>query len=329
MHIHSAFNRQLIQPFADFPTAVQAVLEYLQQQLGFQLWMFTRVEGNDWLVLSANDQGYGVQAGDVFQWSDSFCYRMVTGDGPNIAPCSQQVPAYAEAPIGEQVPINAYIGIPIYLDENHLFGTLCAIDPQTKPETVTQHLPLLLLATQLLTTILVHDLKAQENARRCERAEAEAQLDSLTGLYNRRGWERLIEGEENRCKVFGVSASILIIDLDNLKITNDRHGHLIGDLLLQQTAKILQEKTRSQDVVARLGGDEFGILLVEANQDIAQKLSDRIQQALEAANILASIGWSTRSPDSTLLATLERADKQMYSQKAARKQHISADQPFP
>lgn len=320
MHINSDFNRQLIHPFADFQTAVQAVLDYLQQQLGFQLWMFTRVEENDWWVLTASDRGYGVQAGDVFRWSDSFCSRMVKGDGPNIAPCSQGVPAYAEAPIGQQVPINAYIGIPIYLSDDQLFGTLCAIDPHEQSEAITQQLPLIMLTTQLLTTILIHDLKAQENARRYERAEAEAQLDSLTGLYNRRGWDRLVGSEENRCKVFGVSASILIIDLDDLKRTNDLQGHAKGDQLIQDTARILQEKTRSQDVVARLGGDEFGILLIEANQEIAEKLSDRIECALTEAGISASIGWATRSPDSTLATTFEVADKRMYTRKQTRKQ---------
>ena len=84
-------NTNFISSFPNFETAVQTVLEFLHQRIGFQLWMFTRVEEQDWIVLKACDQGYGVNSGDVFKWSDSFCSRMVKGLGPNIAPCSQNI----------------------------------------------------------------------------------------------------------------------------------------------------------------------------------------------------------------------------------------------
>ena len=97
---------QGISAFANFQEAVQAVLESLHERLGFQLWMFTRVEGNDWIVLEAVDHGYGVTSGNVFHWSDSFCSRMVQGMGSRVAPNSRQIQAYLEAPIGQQVDIS-------------------------------------------------------------------------------------------------------------------------------------------------------------------------------------------------------------------------------
>ncbi len=59
--------------FTDFASASRAVLSYLHRKLGFKLWMVTRTEGEDWIVLDAEDHGYGVEAGTVFRWADSFC----------------------------------------------------------------------------------------------------------------------------------------------------------------------------------------------------------------------------------------------------------------
>ena len=68
--------------FQTFQEASEAVLNHLHEILGFDLWMVTRTEGEDWIVLQAADQGYGVSKGDVFRWTDSFCSRMVEGLGP-------------------------------------------------------------------------------------------------------------------------------------------------------------------------------------------------------------------------------------------------------
>lgn len=104
-----------IAPFSDFASAARNILSYLHHRLGFRLWMVTRTQEENWIMLQVEDHGYGVQEGDVFCWSDSFCSRMVNGEGPCIAPRVSTVPAYREAPIGKQVSIGAYIGIPIVL----------------------------------------------------------------------------------------------------------------------------------------------------------------------------------------------------------------------
>lgn len=90
--------------FHDFESAGRAVLAFLHHRLGFGLWMVTRTEGEDWIVLQTEGQAYDVNPGQVFCWTDSFCFRMVKGDGPRIAPDSDVIPAYAAAPIGQQGP---------------------------------------------------------------------------------------------------------------------------------------------------------------------------------------------------------------------------------
>ncbi|MEB3191919.1 MAG: sensor domain-containing diguanylate cyclase [Snowella sp.] len=315
---------QTILAFANFQEAVQSVLQALHHRLGFQLWMFTRVEGEDWIVLAASDYGYGVKAGDVFRWSDSFCSRMVAGLGPRIAPCSQKVLAYAEAPIGQQVEIAAYIGIPLADPEGQFFGTLCAIDPVVQSDTIQTEQAFIELQTRLLTTILHYELKAQTFARRCERAEAEAQSDILTGIYNRRGWERLLAAEEERCKRFGLSAGVLIIDLDNLKVVNDSQGHPAGDRLIQKAVTCLSQNIRQQDVFARIGGDEFAILVIEVNGELLEDTARRLQRQLQCQDIPASIGWAVRTPQSTLPLAVSLADQAMFKNKIQRKQNTIA-----
>lgn len=301
--------------FRNFEAAGKAVLSFLHQRFGFDLWMITRTEGNDWIVLQSEDHGYGVKAGTVFRWADSFCSEMVKGNGPRIAPDSDRIPAYGAAPIGRQVSIKAYIGIPLLDAGGQLFGTLCAIDPLPKPQTLTEESDLLELIAGLLSSVLQADLKAAHEARRCQRLELDSQSDSLTGLLNRRAWDRLLVEEEDRCRRYGHGAIALSIDLDELKQINDTQGHSAGDALLKRAAEALRHSVREVDVLARLGGDEFGIIGIECGQPAAEALVRRIRKSLADAKISASVGWAVRTPASGLQGAWETADQRMYAEK--------------
>ncbi|MBM0743292.1 sensor domain-containing diguanylate cyclase [Phormidium sp. CLA17] len=301
-----------IQSFSGFDSAARAVLGFLQERIGFDLWMVTRTEGQDWIVLQASDHGYGVEEGDVFRWADSFCCQMVAGHGPRIAPCSDAILAYAIAPIGRQVQIGAYIGVPLTYSDGSLFGTLCAIHPSPQTEAITDNLDLVELLAKLLSTILNVDLYAAKQTRFAERAIAEAMSDALTSLYNRRGWENLLASEETRCQQLGYPACVILLDLDGLKQVNDAQGHANGDELLKQTAQALLSAVRRQDVVARLGGDEFAILAVECDRAAGSLLMERIQTSLMAVQVKASLGIAQRDPSSGLFQAWVEADQAMY-----------------
>ncbi len=148
--------------FRDFEDAGKAILEYLHNHLGFNLWMITRTEGNDWIVLQAKDSGYGVKAGQVFNWADSYCSKMVLGKGPRIAHDSKKIPLYEEAGINKVVDINAYIGQPLLNEDGSVFGTLCAIDPSVQPKSIEQYSDLLELFSLLLSRILQNEIKINE-----------------------------------------------------------------------------------------------------------------------------------------------------------------------
>lgn len=306
--------------FSDFETAGQAVLAVLHKRLGFDLWMVTRKEGDDWIVLQTDDHGYGVEPGQVFKWADTFCSQMVKGNGPSIAPSSDLVPAYAMAPIGSQVPIKAYVGLPIVKADGSLFGTLCGIHPSSRPEEILEEQELVELVGAMLSSILQFELKAEEETRRAEKLEAESLSDSLTQLYNRRGWDGLLAAEEDRCRRYGHPAAILVIDLDDLKIANDTQGHAAGDQLLVGAATALREAARSSDIVARLGGDEFGILSVECQSDNAstEAMLKRVRAVLADAGVTASVGLALRDPATGLKGAWELADQRMYAEKHSR-----------
>jgi diguanylate cyclase len=299
----------------DFKSAARSALAFLHQRFGFGLWMLTRTEGEDWIVLYAEDHGYGIQPGTVLRWADSFCSRMVQGLGPRIAPCSSQVPAYLSAPIGQQVPIQAYVGIPLQRADGALFGTLCAIDPQPQTDALLAEQGLLELLAVMLSSLLELELRNTEAIRHAERMQAQAFTDALTSLYNRRAWDEFLNAEEARCRTHGHPAALLVLDLNGLKRLNDSQGHAAGDALIQRSAQVLSQTARTQDVIARLGGDEFGVLCVECDRLGAQALLERLRSALHAAGISASIGMAAREPAKGLRAAWELADQRMYQVK--------------
>lgn len=304
--------------FKSFHDAGQAVLSFLYQRFGFGLWMITRVEGEDWIILQTEDHAYNVHAGQVFNWADSFCSQMVLGNGPKIAPISDDVPAYRQAPIAQQLKIKAYIGQPLTKEDGSLFGTLCAIDPEPKSESLKEEQSLIELLGDLLSQILQTELREIEQTRKNERLQAEALRDPLTGLYNRRAWDQFILAEEERCQFYGHHATVFMLDLNDLKFMNDAHGHAAGDELIRQTAAVLTESCRNTDIIARLGGDEFAILTVENDLESSQTHLERIIQNLQTKQISAAIGFALREPSDGILTACIQADKNMYLDKLKR-----------
>jgi len=306
-------------PFDDFETASRAVLSLLRDRFGLRLWMMTRVEERDWIVLQVEDRGYNVAEGTVLQWADSFCSRMVRGRGPRVAIDADRVAAYASAPIAQQLPIGAYVGVPIHTASGQLFGTLCAIDPDPQDAALEAELPLIELLARLLGTILSADLNSLESDRQLERARRDSTIDGLTHLYNRRAWEQALELEEGRARRYGIPCCVAIVDLDGLKQANDIRGHAYGDALIVTASRCLESAVRSNDFVARLGGDEFGILAADCGEIDASQLIDRVREGLAAAGIEASIGVALRDPMQGLVAAVRAADLAMYADKKRRK----------
>jgi len=157
-----------------------------------------------------------------------------------------------------------------------------------------------------------------------------AALDPLTGLYNRRSGEQRLNEEISRALRYHRPLTLLLIDLDGLKQTNDKLGHAAGDLVLRHFAERLQRAIRGSDLAVRLGGDEFMALLPECRSEEIGRVIGRIEGLeveYEAAKIHCrfSRGWTDYRPGETAEEFLKRADDALYSNKRAGKRADPAD----
>lgn len=158
-------------------------------------------------------------------------------------------------------------------------------------------------------------------AQRVARERAYAYTDFLTGLANRRRFERDGNIEFDRARRYGRALSLLVVDVDHFKRVNDTRGHSFGDRVLQVVAQKCQQLSRDSDLAARIGGEEFALLLIETGTDDASVIGRRLLEAqaatdFEGESITVSIGVATLAPgDRDFQALFERADDALYSAK--------------
>ncbi|WP_457322447.1 diguanylate cyclase domain-containing protein, partial [Stenotrophomonas sp. P5_B8] len=124
----------------------------------------------------------------------------------------------------------------------------------------------------------------QQRARQRE-ARHLAEVDPLTELSNRRGFEAHLQQAITRVARTGQSASLMFIDLDNFKPINDNHGHLAGDAMLWAVANVLRHGVRDSDIVARLGGDEFAVILAGCSLKRARRIASDLLESVRGLTI--------------------------------------------
>ncbi len=306
-------------PAQTFDLACSQVVQYLSQLVPMGLWAVTRVANGQSVLLAAEDRGYGFGKGAAMPFIDMPCHAMVTAGAPPIAPDAGLVPGYADSGFARRAPLGAYVGFPITRADGELFGTVCGYDPRAQPQTLLDNEPLFRLVAVLLSAVLTADSISTNAARRIEVLQREADTDRLTGLLNRRGWDRYVQAEEPRYERFGDPAAIFAIDLDGLKQINDVHGHRAGDEHLQRAAETLRRQGRAGDALARLGGDEFGLFAVNVTPDWAVGLAERMGEACRRDGIEASIGWASVQVGRGIKDACTIADESMYEQKRRRR----------
>lgn len=158
--------------------------------------------------------------------------------------------------------------------------------------------------------------------------------DGLTGVYVRRYFLERFKAEQLRSRQNNFPLSLLLIDVDNFKAYNDNYGHIAGDGVLKEVAKILKLSLRQIDMCGRYGGEEFCIMLPETSKEKAYAVSERIRLAMEKYRIKAfnehlhctiSIGISSYPEDAGHITNLiDKADKALYVAKAKGKNRSCA-----
>ena len=152
------------------------------------------------------------------------------------------------------------------------------------------------------------------------RLEEQALTDDLTGLPNRRAFEREIEREIARARRGG-SLTVAMIDLDRFKRFNDTHGHVEGDRLLRATAGAWRAQLRGGDTLARIGGDEFVALLPECDEEAARHILDRLRLTVPDGQS-CSIGFASWDGHESINDLRKRADDALYTAKSAERAGI-------
>jgi diguanylate cyclase (GGDEF)-like protein len=159
---------------------------------------------------------------------------------------------------------------------------------------------------------------------RIEFLERLADEDPLIPIANRRAFLREVTRMIGFTQRYGSPASIVYIDVNNMKVLNDSHGHAAGDAALLQISRVLVENVRNTDVVARLGGDEFGILLVQADQSAAEAKAAMLADAVNerplswqgrSIPLRVAYGVHTFLGDGSAGDALDAADRAMYARK--------------
>ncbi|WP_416957031.1 diguanylate cyclase [Nocardioides sp. T5] len=303
-----------------FEDASRLVLDHLQAHVPMGFWTVSRViDGRQVYLDVTPDNAFGLDVGDGPAWADSLCHAMWVTGAPSVAPDITRVPAYSGNRAARALDVTSYVGIPVYNSDQTLFGTICGIDPEARPESFTEVTPLLELLGQLLSVVRNLDGRTVSLARRLEQTLLESETDPLTGLRNRRSWHRALSTEEARHHRLGDHASIVMIDLDGLKQVNDGQGHAAGDALLRRAAGVVRGSSRQTDVVARLGGDEFAVLCPQTTASQVAVYADRIRTELAAAGLSAGVGVATLDRTGTIAETEAAADAAMYVDKRRRR----------
>ncbi|WP_404298661.1 diguanylate cyclase domain-containing protein [Halomonas sp.] len=166
----------------------------------------------------------------------------------------------------------------------------------------------------------ITERRHQEALRRWE-----AEHDPLTGLLNRRGFERRLEEALADFTKTGTPSALILFDLDHFKPVNDEGGHALGDELLRRVSQVVAWETRGSDHLGRQGGDEFGLLLPSCTQEHAERIAESLRDAVARVSVsqaekeyfvTASIGLTQfMDGDDSIATVLARADAASYAAK--------------
>jgi diguanylate cyclase (GGDEF)-like protein/putative nucleotidyltransferase with HDIG domain len=211
-------------------------------------------------------------------------------------------------------PLRSAVAVPLRVDETTI-GVLTLYSLAAEAFTADDRRMLLAAAPRAARAI--------RNSLSFETATLIADTDDLTGLYNSRYLFAHLEKEIGRHMPLGAEFAVLLMDLDGFKQANDRHGHLVGNRILQKVATELRRVCRAGDVAARLGGDEFVLVIADPEQDL-HKWTMRLTEAFSGIGpavgcdtpVSVSIGISRYPRDGAdAEALIENADSKMYEAK--------------
>jgi diguanylate cyclase (GGDEF)-like protein len=164
---------------------------------------------------------------------------------------------------------------------------------------------------------------------------SEAVIDQLTGMLNRKALDSRVEELQQQSRLTGEPIGVVVGDIDNFKLVNDRHGHARGDAALKEVAYLLRKQLRAFDLAYRLGGEEFLVLLPGSKLEEATLVAEQLRAAVsggdlvEGLNVTMSFGVSASTPGTPFdyEAVFAEADASLYAAKAAGRNCVHSAKP--
>lgn len=246
--------------------------------------------------------------------SISFCTHTIQQRDPLVIEDAHLDPRFADSLLVTGPPyIRSYAGIPLRTPEGYNVGSLCAMDTRLR-----RFSPADIAILSNFANIVCDELELRMIA----------QVDHLTGALTRRGFVEQAEREIARAQRSDRPSALVMLDVDHFKSVNDSHGHVTGDQVLHQIAKIAGVTLRPIDIIGRLGGEEFAVLLPETDAAEAVVVAERLRMAIAdhpmrlsnggTVHVTASFGVAALTPTLTSVpAWFESADAMLYAAKAS------------
>lgn len=222
-------------------------------------------------------------------------------------------------------------------DMSNLFDITIS-DSATRDRVLEEARELLLERNLQIIKQSEHDRRQlEELEEKAKDLEKETHHDDLTGIYNRKHFEHILEEEYENANMNRWPLSLAFIDIDNFKEVNDTHGHLVGDQVLKDIACYINKHIRQTDVFSRYGGDEFVLLLPGSTNDVAKNMLSRILEKMRNENFdymkdlskrpTVSIGLASHLDGhdfDNVTALLKAADKALYKVKKSGRDDIAS-----
>ncbi|AKJ96284.1 hypothetical protein TVD_13345 [Thioalkalivibrio versutus] len=285
----------------------------------------------------------------------SICRHAILQKGVFVVPDTTRDSRFMNNPLVTGAPhLRFYAGALLESADGLPLGTLCVLDYKPRELTAEQEDALQVLARQVMANLelrrqmreLQKALASNEKLREGLEGKQEellslnedltqlATTDSLTGIGNRRVFDAVLKKELHHFRRNTEPFSLVLLDLDDFKLINDRFGHDVGDLVLQQVVERLGPLVRKVDLIARIGGEEFALILPATNAAAAGEVAERLRLRIadcgfarvEARPVTLSAGVATVRPDDTEASLYGRADKALYRAKANGRNQVCSDQ---
>ncbi len=265
----------------------------------------------------------------------SFCGHTVMHDAPMAVSDTHKDERFIDNPLVTGDPkIRSYLGVPISNEQGYKLGTICVIDSHTRNFSNDEIATLQDIAHWVETVIALRysERSQKQLVSDLDTAQRDALIDTLTGIWNRRGLEELLEREISSAHIRNTPVGIFMLDIDHFKRVNDTHGHLVGDKVIQGISEIIASSLRDQDIIGRFGGDEFVCILPGVRLDpimfLGEKLCQTIRQLGKVSNkngdpveVTVSIGATWVPPHIktkySSSQVLQMADDALYQAKKA------------